>query len=94
MVYPKSNQHLFKSVEAEGGIVSEYYIGEQPLQWHFPARNRVIAGLSDAVVVRKAAEKSGALMSARHTMEAELKGYVTRDADGAFVRNAVEGRAR
>ncbi len=64
MVYPKSNQHLFKSVEAEGGIVSEYseyYIGEQLLQWHFPVRNRVIVGLSDAVVVAEAAEKSGGL---------------------------------
>ncbi len=70
MVYPRSNRHLFGRVAEGGGIVSEYYLGEQPLQWHFPARNRIIAGLSDAVVVVEAAEKSGALITARHAMEA------------------------
>ncbi len=70
VVYPRSNRHLFGRVAEGGGIVSEYYLGEQPLQWHFPARNRIIAGLSDAVVVVEAAEKSGALITARHAMEA------------------------
>ncbi|CAN5165711.1 DNA-processing protein DprA [soil metagenome] len=70
VVYPRSNRQLFGRVVEGGGIVSEYYLGEQPLQWHFPARNRIIAGLSDAVVVVEAAEKSGALITARHAMEA------------------------
>lgn len=70
VVYPRSNRRLFGRVKEAGGIVSEYYLGEAPLQWRFPARNRIIAGLSDVVVVVEAAEKSGALITARHAMEA------------------------
>ncbi len=70
VVYPKSNRRLFERVAEAGAMVSEYYIGEPPLRWHFPARNRVISGLSDAVVVVEAPEKSGALITARHALEA------------------------
>lgn len=66
MVYPKSNRRLFGSVAGSGAVVSEYYLGEPPLAWRFPARNRIIVGLSDAVVVVEAPEKSGALITA-HT---------------------------
>jgi DNA processing protein len=58
VVYPRSNRLLFGRVKSGGGIVSEYYLGDAPLQWRFPARNRIIAGLSDVVVVVEAAEKS------------------------------------
>ncbi len=70
VVYPKSNRRLFGRVAEAGAIVSEYYLGELPLQWHFPARNRVISGLSDGVVVVEAAEKSGPLITARLALEA------------------------
>jgi DNA processing protein len=70
VVYPKSNRRLFGSVARSGAVVSEYYLGEPPLAWRFPARNRIIAGLSDAVVVVEAPEKSGALITARHALEA------------------------
>ena len=70
VVYPKSNRRLFEHVVAAGAVVAEYYLGELPLQWHFPARNRVISGLSDGVVVVEAPEKSGALITARHALEA------------------------
>ena len=59
MVYPNSNRDLFWRVEHRGAIVSEYYLGEAPLAWRFPARNRIIAGLSDVLVGVEAAEKSG-----------------------------------
>jgi DNA processing protein len=70
VVYPRSNRGLFERVRANGAIVSEYSLGEPPLAWHFPARNRVISGLSDAVVVVEAGERSGALITADHALEA------------------------
>jgi DNA processing protein len=70
VVYPRSNRKLFGRVAATGAVVSEYYLGEAPLAWRFPARNRIIAGLSDVVVVVEAPEKSGALITARHALDA------------------------
>lgn len=70
IVYPKKHRTLFERVRSGGAVVSEYYLGEAPLQWRFPARNRVISGLSEIVVVVEAAEKSGALITARHAAEA------------------------
>lgn len=70
VVYPKENRRLFESVGRGGAVVSEYSLGEAPLAWRFPARNRIIAGLCEAVVVVEAPEKSGALITARHALEA------------------------
>lgn len=69
-VYPRSNRRLFEGVRESGALVSEYFLGEPPLRWRFPARNRVITGLSDCVVVVEAGEKSGALITARHAADA------------------------
>lgn len=69
-MYPRENRELFRRVGEEGALVSEYYLGEAPLAWRFPARNRIIAGLSDAVVIVEAPEKSGALITARHAIDA------------------------
>ncbi|WP_047865826.1 DNA-processing protein DprA [Rubrobacter aplysinae] len=69
VVYPRKHRPLFEQMRLKGALVSEYYLGEAPLQWRFPARNRVISGLSQAVVVVEAAEKSGALITARHAAE-------------------------
>lgn len=70
VVYPRENRDLFRRVREGGALVSEYALGEAPLAWRFPARNRIIAGLSDAVVVVEAPEKSGALITARHAIDA------------------------
>jgi DNA processing protein len=70
VVYPRSNRGLFERVRDSGAIVSEYCLGEPPLAWRFPARNRIIAGLCDAVVVVEAGERSGALITANHALEA------------------------
>lgn len=67
--YPKCNAWLFHRVEAEGLIVSEYPPGEQPLKWHFVQRNRIISGLSEAVIVAQAGVKSGSLITARLAAE-------------------------
>ncbi|MCL5291972.1 MAG: DNA-processing protein DprA [Actinobacteria bacterium] len=64
IVYPPENKRLMSSIAEAGWILSEYPPGTAPLAAHFPARNRIIAGLSMAVVVVEAAEKSGALITA------------------------------
>ena len=69
VVYPRENRSLFAGVRGNGALVSEYYLGEAPLAWRFPARNRIIAGLCDAVVVIEAPQKSGALITAHHALE-------------------------
>jgi DNA processing protein len=70
VVYPRRNRGLFQSVRRHGALISEYYLGEAPLAWRFPARNRIIAGLAATVVVVEAPEHSGALITARHALDA------------------------
>jgi DNA processing protein len=70
VVYPRRNRGLFESVRRHGALVSEYSLGEAPLAWRFPARNRIIAGLAGTVVVVEAPEHSGALITARHALDA------------------------
>lgn len=63
--YPKENINLMeKIVESGGAIISEYPSGTKPEKYHFPERNRIIAGLSQAILVIEAKEKSGALITA------------------------------
>jgi DNA processing protein len=64
VVYPARNQALAEKIWAEGLMVSEYPAGTRPDRGHFPARNRIIAGLSRAVLVMEAPKKSGALITA------------------------------
>jgi len=67
--YPASNAHLSRRIEEDGLVVSEYEPGVEPAPWRFPARNRIIAGLSEAVVVVEARERSGALITADFALE-------------------------
>ena len=61
VVYPASNRVLWEAVAAEGLLVSEVPMGQRPTKWRFPARNRMIAALSDLVVVVESHERGGAL---------------------------------
>ena len=67
--YPPENEALSAAVAERGALVSEFPLGTTPLPQNFPRRNRVIAGWSRAVVVVEAAEKSGALGTARAALE-------------------------
>ncbi len=69
IVYPRENAALFQLVAKEGCLLSEYPPGTAPNARHFPARNRIISALSDAVVVIQAAAGSGALITARWAAE-------------------------
>ena len=69
-VYPKENKYLFdKIVNENGTIVSEYIIGIKPEARNFPARNRIISGISDGVIVVEAKEKSGTLITVDFALE-------------------------
>ena len=69
VVYPRSNRRLFEAVVDRGCLISEYPPGAEGLPWHFPARNRIISGVSNGVLVVEAPKKSGALITARHALE-------------------------
>lgn len=69
VVYPRSNQKLFSAVTENGCLLSEYAPGTEPLAWNFPARNRIISGISSGVLVVEAPQRSGALITARYAME-------------------------
>jgi DNA processing protein len=62
--YPRSHASLAAAIAVRGLIVSEYPPGVEPAPWRFPARNRIVAGLTRATVVVEARERSGALITA------------------------------
>lgn len=64
-IYPPENAELHERIAARGLLVTEYPPGTHPDVFHFPRRNRIISGLSKAVVVVEAAERSGSLITAR-----------------------------
>jgi DNA processing protein len=69
-VYPSSNRPLARRIlETGGALLSEYPPGAVPRKWSFPARNRIIAGLSRGVLIVEAPQKSGALITARFALD-------------------------
>lgn len=69
VIYPEENAALAARIAAEGCLLSEQPPGLQPQARHFPLRNRIIAGLSRAVVVVEAAARSGSLITARDALD-------------------------
>lgn len=70
-VYPKQNESVYEAIlhHPNSAIISEWTLGSDPLSWHFPNRNRIIAGLSEGLVVVEASKKSGSLISANYALE-------------------------
>lgn len=69
-IYPKENVRLYNAILQTGGlIISEYVIGTKPNKLNFPARNRIISGLSKGVVVIEAKKKSGTLNTVDFALE-------------------------
>ncbi|RKX78418.1 MAG: DNA-protecting protein DprA [Spirochaetes bacterium] len=70
VIYPKEHKRLAQKILETGGIIlTEYPPGTMPYKHHFPARNRIISGLSRAVVIIQASETSGALITADYALE-------------------------
>lgn len=68
-IAPSSNRPLGKKIEQHGLIISEYPPGTEYRSWNFPQRNRLISGLTRAVVIIEAAEQSGTLITAQYALE-------------------------
>ena len=70
IVYPEENTLLANEIVKRGGaIISEYVIGTKPEKMNFPARNRIISGLSNGVVVVEAKKKSGTMITVDFALE-------------------------
>ena len=104
VIYPLENKALHEQIAVEGLRLSEQPIGSEPQARHFPIRNRIVSGLSQAVVVVEAASRSGSLLTARdaadqgrevmavpgHPFDARASGCNMLLRDGATLVRGVE----
>ncbi len=67
--YPRENEQLYKDIPQNGVLITEQPSGMIPQARHFPMRNRIIAGLAQAVVVSEGAARSGSLITARNALD-------------------------
>ncbi len=64
IVYPYENKYLWEKICNIGTVISEYPLGTQPSKWTFPRRNRIIAGLSDGILIGESFKSGGSLITA------------------------------
>ena len=69
VVFPRENEGLVSEVAGHGAVITEFPFGTAADATNFPVRNRLIAGLSDGVLVMQARRRSGALLTAQHALE-------------------------
>jgi DNA processing protein len=91
LVYPSEHRRLADSIVGQGALISEYPPGTPPEGHHFPARNRIIAGLAKGVIVIEAAERSGALITANFAAE---QGKEVFAVPGDIIRKTSRGTNR
>jgi DNA processing protein len=68
-IYPASNRGLAERIAKNGALITEYALGEEAFKSHFLARNRIVSGLADAVIVTEAADRSGTFSTVAHALE-------------------------
>ncbi|MCL2762285.1 MAG: DNA-processing protein DprA [Treponema sp.] len=92
-VYPASNRGLARRILETGGIIlSEYPPGTGPRKWNFPARNRIISGLSRGVLIVEAPQKSGALITGRFALDQNRELWVASSGCTAHAASALFDR--
>lgn len=69
IAYPPENRGLMNDIIQNGAVISEYIPGTEPSQFNFPARNRIISGLSQGVAIVEAGKKSGSLITADFALD-------------------------
>jgi len=69
IIYPAQNLELSRKIISSGALISEFEPGAKPDRWNFPARNRIISALSDAVFIVEGPITSGALLTAKNAIE-------------------------
>ena len=74
--YPAQNRRLYEELLGKGGLLSTYAPGTKPLPQYFPPRNRIVSGLSDALIVIEARQKSGTLITVDMALEQGRDVYV------------------
>ncbi|MGL4607808.1 MAG: DNA-processing protein DprA [Eubacteriaceae bacterium] len=74
--YPRTNEKLYDQMEEKGLLITEFNLGEKPLPYHFPLRNRIISGLSQGVLIIEAKKKSGSLITANCALDQGKNVYV------------------
>jgi DNA processing protein len=91
VVYPGANRRLWGRVADEGLLITEAMLGVRPERWRFPARNRLMAGLADVVVVVESHDEGGSLLTAA---EAADRGRPVMAVPGAITSSASVGTNR
>jgi len=91
VVYPGGHRDLWRQVGEEGLLLSEMPLGVRPTRWSFPARNRIIAGLSEVVVVVESAQKGGSLYTADEALARDLPLFAV---PGPITSKAAKGTNR
>ncbi len=96
VVYPKRNRRLWEEVGSAGLLVSESVLGAKAERWRFPARNRLIAGLADAVLVVESHQEGGSLLTVGEAADRgcpvlAVPGSVTSPASAGSNQLLVEG---
>jgi len=69
IAYPPENRGLMEEIIRHGAVISEYLPGTEPARYNFPARNRIISGISLGVTIVEAGEKSGSLITAEYALD-------------------------
>jgi DNA processing protein len=88
IIYPYENKGLFNRIIEQGAVISEFLPGTPPQKYNFPARNRIVSGLSLGVLVTEAPMQSGALITAQHAIDQNREVFAV---PGNIMSNKADG---